>query len=98
MTASGGREQEPPYVIVPVALLVGPTVLSDGAIVTYQVIASHDWREKRLGKRKGFVFPSLSRLAALRRTTARTIQRHIDELKAAGLIVVLARPGKPSLI
>ncbi len=86
------------FLLVSKALLFGAQGLSDGALLTYLAVASHDWWEPERGARKGYAFPSLRRLAQLRHTTARTIQRHLDELIKGGLIVRRVRPGKPSLL
>jgi hypothetical protein len=86
------------YVIVSRAVLVGYPRLSDAAKLTYWVVYSHDWYESDRGARKGFAYPSVARLAVLRHTTERTIQRHLSELIGAGLLTRVVRPGKPSLL
>jgi hypothetical protein len=86
------------YVIVSRVILVGYPGLSDGAKLTYWVIYSHDWFEPSRGGRKGFAFPTIGRLARLRHTSERTIQRHLGELIAAHLITREERPGRPSLL
>src|SRR5205823_3091749 len=86
------------YVIVSRVVLVGYPELSDGAKVTYWVIYSHDWFEADRGGRKGYAYPTIKRLAHLRHATERTIQRHLVELIAVGLLTREIRPGKPSLL
>src|SRR3990172_9966114 len=78
-------------------LLFGYRQLSDGAKLTYQVIDSFDWSDGA-GLRKGFAFPSLGRLAAIRGVDERTIRRHLAQLEQAGLITRQERPGKPNLL
>ncbi|MCL5959436.1 MAG: helix-turn-helix domain-containing protein [Chloroflexi bacterium] len=86
------------YVIVSNVVLIGYPQVSDGAKLTYLVIYSHDWYEpSRLG-RKGYVFPTIGRLAQLRHTTSRTVQRHLAELIGAGLLTRIIRRGKPSVL
>ncbi len=86
------------FLVVANEVLFGPVRLSDGALVTYLAVSSHDWWEPARGGRKGYVFPSLRRLAELRRTTIRTVQRHLGELIRAGLIVRYVRPGRSNLL
>jgi len=86
------------YVIVSKVVLIGYPEVSDGAKVTYWVIYAHDWVERSSGERKGYAYPSLRRLAALRHTTERTIRRHLAELIGALLITRELRPGKPSVL
>ncbi len=86
------------YVVVSRVVLVGYPELSDGAKLTYWVIYSHDWYEPARGGRKGYVYPTVGRLAQLRHTTARTVQRHLAELIEAGLLTRELRQGKPSIM
>ena len=86
------------YVIVSRVVLVGYPELSDGAKVTYWVIYSHDWYDPGRGGRKGYVYPTVGRLAVLRHSTSRTIQRHLVELINAGLLTRAIRRGKPSIL
>ncbi|MGQ9573353.1 MAG: hypothetical protein ACUVX1_02755 [Chloroflexota bacterium] len=53
------------FVITSNVLLFGYPHASDAAKVTYQVIDSFDWQDGQ-GLRKGFAYPSVARLAALR--------------------------------
>lgn len=86
------------FVIVSQVVLVGYAGLSDGAKLTYWVIYSHDWYEPARGGRKGYVYPTVGRLAQLRHATPRTIQRHLKELVEAGLLTRELRRGKASLL
>jgi hypothetical protein len=86
------------YLIVSKIVLLGYPHVSDGAKISYWVIYSHDWVEQASGLRKGYVYPSLKRLATLRHTTERTIRRHLAELIGAALITRELRPGKPSVL
>lgn len=86
------------YVIVSRVILVGYPQLSDGAKLTYWVIYSHDWYEPSKKGRKGYVYPTIGRLAQLRHTTTRTIQRHLAELIQARLLTRVMRRGKPSIL
>jgi hypothetical protein len=86
------------FVIVSRAVLIGYPQLSDGAKLTYWVISSHDWYERKRGSRKGYAYPTIARLALLRRTTDRTIQRHLADLIGAGLLTREARHGKPNVL
>lgn len=86
------------YVIVSRVVLVGYPRLSDGAKLTYWVIYSHDWYEPSRGGRKGYVYPTIGRLAQLRHTTPRTVQRHLAELIEAGLLSRVMRRGRPSIL
>jgi hypothetical protein len=85
------------FVIVSRVVLLGYPKLSDGAKVTYWVVYSHDWYEPARG-RKGFAFPTIGRLARLRHTSGRTVQRHLAQLIAAGLLTRELRPGRPSVL
>src|SRR6266540_3614298 len=86
------------FVILSKVILIGFPHLSDGAKITYCVIYSHDWIEQASGTRKGFVYPSLGRLAAFRHTTDRTVRRHLAELIHSRLITRETRPGKTSIL
>jgi hypothetical protein len=86
------------YVMVSQVVLVGYPTLSDGARLTYMVIYGHDWYEAGRGARKGYAYPTVARLARLRHATDRTVQRHLAELIAAGLLTRELRLGKPSLL
>lgn len=86
------------FVIVSQVVLIGYPHLSDGAKITYWVIYGHDWYEPERGGRKGFAYPTVRRLAQLRHTTDRTIQRHLTELIDAGLLTRVFRRGKPSTL
>ncbi len=86
------------FVIVSQAVLLGYPQLSDGAKITYWVIYSHDWYEPARRGRKGYVFPTVRRLAELRHTTPRTVQRHLAELIGVGLLTRVIRRGKPSIL
>ena len=84
------------FVITPNVLLFGYPHVSDSAKITYQVIDSFDWEDGD-GLRKGFAFPSKARMADIRGLEERTVQRHIQELEAAGLITREARPGETNI-
>lgn len=86
------------WVVVSRVVLLGYHQVSDGAKLTYWVIYSHDWYEPDRGGRKGYVYPTVGRLAQLRHSAVRTIQRHIAELISAGLLTRLERPGKASIL
>lgn len=86
------------YIVVSQAILTGYPDLTDGAKLTYLAICSYDWYDPSKGGRKGYVFPTIGRLAQLRSTTARTIQRHLGELILARLLTRVARRGKASVI
>ena len=45
-----------------------------------------------------FAYPSVDHLAAIRSVSDRTIQRHIDELMAAGLLTKEERPGHTNIL
>ena len=53
------------FVITSNVLLFGYSHLSDSAKITYQVIDSFDWQDGQ-GLRKGFAYPSVAHLAAIR--------------------------------
>lgn len=86
------------YVIVSAVVLIGYPQVSDGAKLTYWVIYSYDWYDPELGRRKGYAFPTVKRLAELRHSTERTIQNHLAELISAALLTRELRPGKPSIL
>ena len=72
--------------------------VSDAAKITYQVIDSFDWESKETDDSKGYAFPATEKLATIRKTTKRTIQRHIRELESAGLLTRQRRRYKPSIL
>lgn len=86
------------YVVVSRVVLIGYPQLSDSAKLTYWVIYSHDWYERDGKGRKGYAYPTIARLASLRRATPRTIQRHLRELIHVGLLTRELRAGRPSLL
>ncbi len=86
------------FVVVGEPILLGYPQLSDGARVTYMVIYSHDWAAPGTGQRKGYVYPTVGRLARLRRKSERTLQRHLAELLEATLLTREFRAGKPSVL
>lgn len=79
-------------------LLYGYQGVSDAAKITYQVIDGFDWESKETGDSKGYVFPAVETLATIRRTTVRTIQRHLKELEAATLLTRQRRRYQPSIL
>jgi DNA-binding MarR family transcriptional regulator len=79
-------------------LLYGYKEVSDGAKITYQVIDGFDWEDKETGNSKGYVFPAIATLANIRRTTVRTIHRHIKELEEAKLLTRKRRQSLPSIL
>jgi DNA-binding transcriptional ArsR family regulator len=85
------------FVITSNVLLFGYPHVSDSAKVTYQVIDSFDWQDGQ-GLRKGFAYPSVAHLAAIRSVADRTIQRHIDELVNAHLLTKEERPGETNIL
>lgn len=85
------------FVITSNVLLFGYPHVSDSAKVTFQVIDSFDWQDGQ-GLRKGFAYPSVAHLAAIRSVADRTIQRHIDELVAARLLTKEERPGETNIL
>jgi DNA-binding transcriptional ArsR family regulator len=85
------------FVITSNILLFGYSHVSDSAKITFQVIDSFDWQDGQ-GLRKGFAYPSVDHLAAIRSVSDRTIQRHIDELMAAGLLTKEERPGHTNIL
>jgi len=84
------------FVITDKVLLYGYTGLSDGARVTYLVLDGFDWEDED-GLRKGFAFPSKAHLAEIRELDERTVQRHVQELEAAGLVTREERPGQTNI-
>jgi hypothetical protein len=72
--------------------------LSDAAKITFQVIDSFDWEDKETDDSKGYVFPAAETIAKLRRTSERTIRRHILELLEAKLLTRIRRRNKPSVL
>jgi DNA-binding transcriptional ArsR family regulator len=85
------------FVITSNVLLFGYMHVSDSAKLTYQVIDSFDWQDGQ-GLRKGFAYPSVAHLAAIRAVTDRTVQRHIEELVDAGLLTKEERPGQTNIL
>jgi DNA-binding transcriptional regulator YhcF (GntR family) len=85
------------FVITSNVLLFGYSHVSDSAKITYQVIDSFDWQDGQ-GLRKGFAYPSVAHLAAIRSVADRTIQRHIEELITAGLLTKEERPGETNIL
>lgn len=75
-----------PYTLTPDRLLALQRAyrLADGPTLTLAALADHD--HAVTGGRRGRCWPSVQRLAELRGCTARTIQRHLAALEAAGLI------------
>jgi DNA-binding MarR family transcriptional regulator len=84
------------FVITDKVLLYGYPGLSDGARVTYMVLDGFDW-EDEAGLRKGFAFPSKAHLAEIRELDERTVQRHVQELEAAGLVTREGRAGQTNI-
>src|SRR3990172_6616402 len=85
------------FVITSNVILFGYMHVSDSAKLTYQVIDSFDWQDGQ-GLRKGFAYPSVQTLAAIRSVADRTIQRHIEELVDAGLLSKEERPGQTNIL
>lgn len=79
-------------------LLYGYQSLSDGAKITYQLIDSFDWESKETGDSKGFVYPSIEKLAEIRLAGKRTVFRHIKELEKAKLLTRVRRRNRPSVL
>src|SRR5690242_17980647 len=71
--------------------------LTDAEKLTYQAIDSFDWPDSD-GERKGYAYPSIATLARLRGVSGRTIQRHLENLEAVGLLTREARPGQPNYL
>jgi DNA-binding MarR family transcriptional regulator len=84
------------FVITDKVLLYGYSRLSDGAKLTYLALDGFDWEDED-GVRKGFAFPSKARLAEIRELDERTVQRHVQELEAAGLVTREGRPGQTNI-
>lgn len=72
--------------------------LSDAAKITFQVIDGFDWEDHETGESKGYVYPAVETLANIRKTSTRTIQRHILELIEAKLLTRLRRRNKSSVL
>jgi hypothetical protein len=83
------------FVITSNVLLFGYSHVSDSAKITYQIIDSFDWQDGR-GLRKGFAYPSVAHPAAIRSVADGTVQRHIEELIAGGLLTKEERPAAPT--
>ncbi len=79
-------------------LIYGYPNLSDGSKITYQLIDSFDWEDKNTGDSKGFVYPSIEKLAEIRLAGKRTVFRHIQELEKAKLLTRVRRRNKPSVL
>ena len=77
----------PGFIQVPIAVYHSAE-LSDGAFKTYCMLKKHHNFEDPLG-----TFPSINRIAQLRNKTARTIHKHVKELKRYDFIRV-ASGGK----
>ena len=73
-------------------------VVSDAAKITFQIIDGFDWEDHETGESKGYVYPAVETLALIRKASARTIQRHIQELIEAKLLTRLRRRNKPSVL
>jgi hypothetical protein len=85
------------YTMTSNVILFGYRQLGDSEKLTYQAIDSFDWSDGE-GKRKGYAFPSVRTLAALRGVDRRTIFRHFAALQQAGLLTREVRPGRPTLL
>jgi hypothetical protein len=79
-------------------LLYGYKNLSDSAKITYQVIDGYDWEDKETGDSKGYVYPAVETLAAIRGLSKRTIERHITELENVKLLTRQQRRNLPSIL
>jgi|GEM_PF-2902817 len=79
---------------VPNAVLLD-NKLSPMARLLYAVLASHDWatRKGKGRRRKGVVWPSQERLAALLGCSTRTVRRCLAELERHGYIRIDYAPG-----
>jgi hypothetical protein len=86
------------FINVSNVLLYGYKALSDAAKITYQVIEGFDWEDKDTGDSKGFVFPSIETISAIRNAAKRTIFRHIKELEKVGLLTRVRRRNLPSVL
>jgi hypothetical protein len=86
------------FVNVSHVLLYGYKALSDAAKITYQVIEGFDWEDKETGDSKGFVFPSIETISAIRNSAKRTIFRHIKELEKVRLLTRVRRRNLPSVL
>jgi DNA-binding MarR family transcriptional regulator len=85
-------------VITSKVLLYGYAYVSDAAKITYQVIDGFDWEDKATKASKGCAWPASETLANIRKTTVRTIERHIKELEKAGLLTRIRRRNKSSIL
>ena len=74
----------PGFIQVPIAVYHSAE-LSDGAFKTYCMLKKHHNFQDPLG-----TFPSINRIAQLRNKTARTIHKHVKELKRHGFITVMS--------
>ena len=74
----------PGFIQVPIAVYHS-VELSDGAYKTYSMLKKHHNFQDPLG-----TFPSINRIAQLRNKTARTIHKHVKELKRHGFITVMS--------
>lgn len=79
-------------------LLYSYKSLSDGAKITYQLIDGYDWEDKETGDSKGYVYPAVETLAAIRGLSKRTIERHISELESVKLLTRQQRRNLPSIL
>src|SRR5436309_13682777 len=86
------------FVNTSLVLLYCYNTVSDAAKITFQVIDGFDWESKETGDSKGFVFPAVEKLAEIRHTSVRTIQRHILELIKAKLLTRVRQRNKPSIL
>ena len=85
-------------VITSKVLLYGYAHVSDAAKITYQVIDGFDWEDKATKASKGCAWPASETLANIRKTTVRTIERHIKELEQSQLLTRVRRRNKPSIL
>lgn len=73
-------------------------LVSDAAKITFQIVDGFDWEDHETGESKGYVYPAVETLALIRKTSVRTIQRHIQELIEAKLLTRFRRRNKPSVL
>lgn len=85
------------YTMTSNVILFGYTAVGDAEKLTYQAIDSFDWSDGG-GLRKGYAYPSLRTLAALRGISERTIRRHLAALEFVGLLTRELRPGRTSVL
>ena len=85
------------YTMISNVVLFGYESLKDPHKLTYIAIDSFDWPD-RAGSRKGYAYPSLGKIAELRRVDIRTIERHLVDLERVGLITRELRPGQTSIL